>query len=533
MHQIEEILKQLNEQSAEIQPGTVQLLTNIQQRLMHRSGSQQTETNAATPVEPTKQATAGQNHEAEAEELRLAQEDHPSAAVPESNPARNSAGFHSADIAATGMNSGVPTEASATETLSPLLQSIMDANRRLRSDQRQAVAQPRFLGNSRPVAKPASVNASYGIADFHDLETPTTIQHYVVDHQHPTGQTASTSSGSAGDYREHATVSGLGGGLDIDEFPAETPIFPPTSSFEEDWETHQRAASMSLKFPIKDTDNDSITSGEGSATESIQRPAVDTNKPPIPHFERAKTPVPPKDRQSVPEPQRSEAKPSTAVGRSRPEPRTLDEGPALPIFDSVWFRRSAPNSSIAHIVDSLLRKVPPTAPATLQFTHSLESSTEGHLFTTQIAWELSRRIEGDVLLVDGDFLYREISRQLENVYCSGLSDILNREEPVSSLVRNTGVDRLYWLPSGQSDISFRNTSAEQWSRLSAELKRRFQYICIYAGAAEEKVASTWGRFCDFTFLLASMSDNLGPETQSLVAHMRRVDCRVAGLITIE
>jgi hypothetical protein len=205
----------------------------------------------------------------------------------------------------------------------------------------------------------------------------------------------------------------------------------------------------------------------------------------------------------------------------------------LPLFESLWFRQAAPTPHIARIVDRLLTKVCPTVPAVLHFCSDVQSSAPSAMICTQIAWELSRRGYGPALLVDADFTHREISRQLGNVYLSGLSECLHAGDPIETWVRPTGIEHLSWLSSGAGDVSFRRIAGGRWAEISVQLRRRFQWICVHAGAAQDRVTSTWGRFCDFSYLISNMDDELGLSTRQVVDYMRKVECRLSGLITID
>lgn len=205
----------------------------------------------------------------------------------------------------------------------------------------------------------------------------------------------------------------------------------------------------------------------------------------------------------------------------------------LPLFESLWFRQAAPTPHIARIVDRLLTKVCPSVPAVLHFCSDAQSSAPSAMICTQIAWELSRRGYGPALLVDADYTHREISRQLGNVYLSGLSECLHAGDPIETWVRPTGIEHLNWLSSGAGDVSFRRIAGGRWAEISVQLRRRFQWICVHAGAAQDRVTSTWGRFCDFSYLISNMDDELGLSTRQVVDYMRKVECRLSGLITID
>jgi hypothetical protein len=205
----------------------------------------------------------------------------------------------------------------------------------------------------------------------------------------------------------------------------------------------------------------------------------------------------------------------------------------LPLFESLWFRQAAPNTYTARLVDRIFQKVPDCVPAVLHFCQDIQSKASSSLVCTQIAWEMSRRRLGEVLLVDADYGHRDISRQLGHVYLPGLSESINLGQSLEDLIRPTGVENLSWLPSGAGDISFRRIAGGRWAEISLQLRRRFQWICVHAGAAQDRVTATWGRFCDYSYLITSMSDDLGPATKQVVDLLRTTECRVSGLITID
>lgn len=230
--------------------------------------------------------------------------------------------------------------------------------------------------------------------------------------------------------------------------------------------------------------------------------------------------------------ERSESQESTFVPLTTTTSETGVEL-GLPLFESLWFRQAAPHSYAAKLVDRILQKVPDCVPAVLHFCQDLQSRASSSLVCTQIAWEMSRRGLGEVLLVDADYGHRDISRQLGHVYLPGLSESINLGHPLDVLIRPTGVENLSWLPSGSGDISFRRIAGGRWAEISVQLRRRFQWVCVHAGAAQDRVTATWGRFCDYSFLITSMEDDLGPATKQVVDLLRTTECRVSGLITID
>lgn len=279
----------------------------------------------------------------------------------------------------------------------------------------------------------------------------------------------------------------------------------------------------------------------GKSSPTRTRPATDSaavvqpHEPTTPHFLRGNT----NPRPGVEHPtgsndslahlagQRTDIVPMQATAAAP------DSASKLPLFESLWFRQAAPQSFTARIVDRLLQKLPSTVPAVLHFCQDQFSQADSPLICTQIAWELSRRGVGQVLLVDADFDHREISRQLGNVYLPGLSEAINLREPIDCLVRPTGVQALSWLPSGAGDLSFRKIAGGRLAEISLEFRQRFQWICVHAGAAQDRVTAAWGRFCDSSYLIASMADDLGQPTKQLLEGLRSAECRVSGLITID
>ncbi len=270
----------------------------------------------------------------------------------------------------------------------------------------------------------------------------------------------------------------------------------------------------------------------------VEQPINQPHEPTTPHFVlRQNITATPRSKSNLPGtmPDNGPADPKEA----NPDPKLvslntdLDSSVGLPLFESLWFRQAAPNAYAARLVDRLLQKVPATVPAVLHFCQDLQSQASSSLVSTQLAWELSRRGLGEVLLVDADFGHRDISRQLGHVYLPGLSEWINLGLPMEDLVRPTGVENLSWLPSGSGDISFRRIAGGRWAEISLQLRQRFQWVCVHAGAAQDRVTSTWGRFCDYTYLITNMDDELGPATKQVVDLLRATECRVSGLITID
>lgn len=265
------------------------------------------------------------------------------------------------------------------------------------------------------------------------------------------------------------------------------------------------------------------------------------HEPTTPHFVLRQNQAP--SARSKPAPSIEPPKPSGTPNENKPSDASIvslntqlaetDTSVGLPLFESLWFRQAAPNAYTTRLVDRLLQKAPHTVPAVMHFCQDQRSDASSSLVCTQMAWELSRRGFGEVLLVDADYGHRDISRQLGNVYLPGLSEAINLGHPLEVLVRPTGVENLSWLPSGAGDISFRRVAGGRWAEISLQLRRRYQWVCVHAGAAQDRVTATWGRFCDYTYLITNMEDDLGPPTKQVVDLLRATECRVSGLITID
>jgi hypothetical protein len=287
--------------------------------------------------------------------------------------------------------------------------------------------------------------------------------------------------------------------------------------------------------PIKSAAVASSVTGPVTSPVTGSADIVQPHEPTTPHFLRGNTSPRPATEPST----GSSDPPADRLGQRAdivPLQTTLaapDSASKLPLFESLWFRQAAPQSFTARIVDRLLQKMPSTVPAVLHFCQDQFSQADSPLICTQIAWELSRRGVGQVLLVDADFDHREISRQLGNVYLPGLSEAINLGEPIDCLVRPTGVQALSWLPSGEGDLSFRKIAGGRLAEISLEFRQRFQWICVHAGAAQDRVTAAWGRFCDYSYLIASMADDLGQPTKQVLEGLRTAECRVSGLITID
>lgn len=268
---------------------------------------------------------------------------------------------------------------------------------------------------------------------------------------------------------------------------------------------------------------------------------IQTHEPATPHFVLRQNQ--PASSRSKPAPSLERPRPSVAPSENKSSEAAIvalntqlpeaDTSVGLPLFESLWFRQAAPNTYTTRLVDRLLQKVPHTVPAVMHFCQDQRSEASSSLVCTQMAWELSRRGLGEVLLIDADYGHRDISRQLGNVYLSGLSEAINLGHPLEVLVRPTGVENLSWLSSGAGDISFRRVAGGRWAEISLQLRQRFQWVCVHAGAAQDRVTATWGRFCDYTYLITNMEDDLGPPTKQVVDLLRATECRVSGLITID
>lgn len=515
MHKIEEILSRLNQRASVIEPSTVAMLEKIQQRLSAASAASASASAEPSPAigAPSK-AGRGPRHPVPQTETTTAAS---AATVQQSALLQAIIESNRKHLASTPAPDA-RNQAVGAQAVGAQAGNVHGAHRHVES--------PKFAATKTPLATPAHVTVGgggMGRTNALDMETGNIFVTQAAQwpplialaNDPPDAGWAAEEHAALGS-KDHANRDASLAWQDLSTWkrasvqvldwsdPADDDFRDASGTF--DGQSTAASSPVSLKFPTADQrgsgkslrpDSDSFAQ---QATANDQPTAADTVRPPSPHF-------------------------ASAPSKTTP--------PSQPIFSSVWFRRSAPNTETAAIVQRILEKVPPVAPATLLFTAACTSKSSPHLVATQIAWELSRRVTGEVLLVDADFARREISRQLDNVYLPGLGEMLNLNVPLSDCILPSGVEGLSWLPSGTTDVSFRKSFNGRWSEISTELKQHFQYICIFGGAAEDKVVGTWGRFCDFSFLIASMLDDLGEPSLNLVNHLRRHDCRLSGLITVD
>ena len=499
MHKIEDILRQLNTVSAKIQPDLASHLQQIQQRL---DRAHQTSEHRPYVVNATEPVLA---------QVSLVASGGSISSLSSSSSLSSTAAFSRASGPATATISqtvlATPPFIVQTPSDDDLSVSLWIDPLQDQADYEQESQDVEIARRSSTTynLSASSISVAEAVTHAHEPATP----HFVLrQHQATTTQPSTTSNTSE-------TTSN-------NPPPREQPAAAAEKTLDDVAELLHKV----IAEPKAIAEPDAIMARHGIAEREV---AAATLRETERVSEVARAPRVRPEVQTVPEVQFPEPK-LVPLTTALAEP---DTATGLPLFESLWFRQAAPNNYTSKLVDRILKKVPNTVPAVLHFCQDIQSQASSALVSTQIAWELSRRGLGEVLLVDADYGHRDISRQLGHVYLPGLTENINLGHPLDVLIRSTGVERLSWLPSGSGDISFRRIAGGRWAEISVQLRRRFQWICVHAGAAQDRVTATWGRFCDYSYLITSMEDELGPATKQVVDLLRTTECRVSGLITID
>lgn len=499
MDKPEEILKQLNKQSASLQPNVVRLLEEIQDRFFTPEGDLKAE------------LTGDQQDQVSQEEL----------------PSRDLASAKNSDDQTDGQefwpayDHSTPSPGNSPDSQSSKsAQKGRTENRAPTTTNTSPVKQPNFLGSGsggqgqRRQAVAASISSQTAKAnqELNDIFLPGGMYQQSFSAEPETSVTASSTEanqitsvpvGNETVIRDESQIPTAGhvesGGY------SESATLPQDIGTELDGSHLKRSTSIPMAMPIE-------TKIPTIEETPVRNPVAE------PHFKSSTQPS-----------KIDEETDSDTILFS--DPKNLER--PLAVYHSNWLRSITPDREIGIITSGILKKAPPEVSHTIQLVATEDSTAPTHEVATRIAWELSIRQDGPVLLVDADFETREISRQLDNVYLPGLAESLNQGLDWRSYVGSTGIEGLFWLPSGKSDITHRKATSARWSVLSQQLKKQFRYVCIYSGSSNNIVARTWSRYCDFTFLIANMQDELGEGTKQAVENLRKHDCRLAGLVTIK
>jgi len=177
---------------------------------------------------------------------------------------------------------------------------------------------------------------------------------------------------------------------------------------------------------------------------------------------------------------------------------------------------------IKRLVDQIVKEHPPASPAILQF---LSAHRDSSLPATvnKIAIELAGRSNERILFIDA-------TQHHHRLHGFGLAELINRNESIDSVVQNTGIDNLKFMHGGRGDFTNRKTRPLAITKITAALRKRFQYVCIASPECNHVLTKVLSRYCEVSYLIVDLQQTDRKLAQDQVNVLRRAGARLGGCI---
>lgn len=186
---------------------------------------------------------------------------------------------------------------------------------------------------------------------------------------------------------------------------------------------------------------------------------------------------------------------------------------------------------IGILVERIIDRFPLASPTVLLFVGG-EPNPNIEETCAQVASALASCNVGNVLLIDGDVVGKQLTIAGGMAHQAGLSEAINRGEDWRPLVVSQDSASFSFLPSGVCPMD-RWNSDELLRQMNAEMKREFQFICVAAGDAHAKHAKLWCDVCDGSYLVVSLKNSNETFAKSAVKELSNNGARVLGCVVAD
>ncbi len=224
---------------------------------------------------------------------------------------------------------------------------------------------------------------------------------------------------------------------------------------------------------------------------------------------------------------------SAAGGQAEPQIDVSDPHPSTGTANANETDRSPKfvGGEVGILVEKIIDRFPLASPTVLLFVGG-EPNPNVDETCAQVASALAKCHVGKVLLIDGDVDGRQLTIAGGMVHQSGLNEVINRSADWRPMVVSEGSASFSFMPVG-SCPSDRWNSDELLRKMTAQMKRDYQFICVSAGDAHSKHAKLWCDVCDGSYLVVSLKNSNETLAKSAAEELMLNGARVLGCVVAD
>jgi Mrp family chromosome partitioning ATPase len=148
----------------------------------------------------------------------------------------------------------------------------------------------------------------------------------------------------------------------------------------------------------------------------------------------------------------------------------------------------------------------------------------------QVAWCLSNKGDGRVLLIDTNLPEPMLTKSEDLRNRSGLCDHLLRGARLDKTIRSTCHAALDFLPLGQAKNFDPAKAGLAMPVMVDVLRSQYKYVCVSLGDAHQHFTPLWSSFADGVYLVVSMLHSSQIVAKSAVVRLRSCGARLSGCV---
>ncbi len=181
------------------------------------------------------------------------------------------------------------------------------------------------------------------------------------------------------------------------------------------------------------------------------------------------------------------------------------------------------------LLDSISNEFPVSRGGTL-FITGVEPT--GHVADVagQVAVELTRTADVDVLLVDADAERKVLTQRFAAGNERGLSESLHEGTLASAAILHAAVPRLRFLPFGNAGLSRRTVAWQAVEGMLTDLRRNCRFVIVASDQCDGPLAEAVSRYADGGYLVVQVGRSGRRQMQTALSRLTAAGARILGTI---
>ena len=181
------------------------------------------------------------------------------------------------------------------------------------------------------------------------------------------------------------------------------------------------------------------------------------------------------------------------------------------------------------LADHLYGSLPFKSASSISFL-GIESTADTTEVVTNAGLLLAQEPSERILLIDGDFSDKRLTRQFLLQGSKGLAEVLNDERTCGDVVRPCETPNLSVLPAGTGLFPRQPSAVRRLPSIIDELKQQFSIILFDAGGAEDSQLETLIRWTDASYLVLPLGAHTAEDLDGVISLLQRCSARAMGCI---